>query len=134
MGVWQDYAPTWSSLSNPQPAIGNGTMTAKYRRVGDSVELQVAISPGSTTTFGTDEWYFGLPPGLTVAGSAADPVGHAFAWDNAGNGYPGVVMRASGNRLRVLGGLNWRPTHPFAWGSGDMMVLRATVPVAEYAL
>jgi len=131
-GNWQAYTPVWTSLSNPQPAIGNGNISARWRRVGDSLEVLLTLTAGSTSSFGTDEWYFSLPPGLTL-GSAAGPLGTAMAYDSsAAQAYFGSVLAQGTDRVRILTGLNWRSSHPMAWASGDYIFLRFTAQILEW--
>jgi hypothetical protein len=62
---WTDFTPVWSSAGT-QPSIGNGTITGKYRRVGDSVEIFTEVYSGSTTTYGTGAYSFSMPAGLII--------------------------------------------------------------------
>jgi hypothetical protein len=83
---WISYTPIWTS-STP-PAIGNGTIVGKYRRVGDSIDVQIDIISGTTTTYGTGTWTWSLPPGLTVdtnkVSAAVEKVGDAKSEATAG--------------------------------------------------
>jgi len=56
---WQDFTTVWSSSS--PPAIGNGSITGKYIRIGDLVIFQGRIEAGSTTTFGSGQYSCTLP-------------------------------------------------------------------------
>lgn len=60
------YSPTWTSASNPQPAIGNGSLSGRYIISGKSIRLIMSFTAGTTTTFGTGVWSFSLP--VTSAG------------------------------------------------------------------
>lgn len=57
--AWTSYTPAWTASVNP--AIGNGTQVWKYLRVNKLVIGRIQITMGSTTTFGTGNWVFGLP-------------------------------------------------------------------------
>lgn len=61
-GEWTPFTPTWSSVSNPQPSIGNGTVKGRCRRDGSVGFVRYHIKVGTTTTFGTNEWRLSLPP------------------------------------------------------------------------
>lgn len=58
--AWTTYTPSWTAAS-VNPAIGNGTITGGYRRVGKTIEARIRVVAGSTTTFGTGQYYLSLP-------------------------------------------------------------------------
>lgn len=58
--AWTSYVPAWTG-SGSNPAIGNGTITGHYARVGRMVFFKVAITMGSTTTYGTGNYSVSLP-------------------------------------------------------------------------
>lgn len=59
-GDWIAYTPAWTA-SGTAPAIGNGTLTGGYRRIGQQVDFWLEFTAGTTTTFGTGTWRFSLP-------------------------------------------------------------------------
>lgn len=65
---WTDYTPTWVT-SGTQPSIGNGTLKGRWTRVGGLIHLRISMVAGTTTTFGTNAWSFGLP--VTAAADSA---------------------------------------------------------------
>lgn len=62
--AWATYTPTWTS-SGVAPAIGNGSIVGRYRRIGTTGFLNGVLTAGTTTTFGTGEWRLSLPSGWT---------------------------------------------------------------------
>ncbi|MFI6440472.1 hypothetical protein [Streptomyces sp. NPDC050759] len=60
MGAWNTYTPTWTAATTA-PAIGNGTLTGKYAVVGKVCHFTALVAFGSTTTFGSGAYSFGLP-------------------------------------------------------------------------
>ena len=66
-GAWTDYSSTfvWGAESGTQPAIGNGTIVARYLKVGRRVDVMFIVTMGSTTTYGDGgsaaNYYFSLP-------------------------------------------------------------------------
>lgn len=52
---WESWTPTLTNLT-----LGNGTVTAKFRRVGTTIEFRFRFSLGSTSAVGTDP-RFSLP-------------------------------------------------------------------------
>jgi len=65
VGGWTSYTPSWTS-SGTQPAIGNGTIAGQYRRIGQNISCRIALTTGSSTTYGTGDYLFSLPSGLTI--------------------------------------------------------------------
>lgn len=70
MTDWQSYNPivTASSVNPTIPTSGVTSHTAKWRRVGDSIELfysyeSTTVSGGSN---GTGDYYFSIPSGLSI--------------------------------------------------------------------
>src|SRR5688572_29230550 len=59
---WSTYAAAWSA-SGTQPALGNGTLTGRYRRpTGSDLNIvEASLTMGSTTTFGTGAWFISTP-------------------------------------------------------------------------
>ena len=62
---WAPYTPDWVAAST-NPAIGNGTIVGRFRRLGTSLELNVTITSGTTTTYGTGAMAIRLPSGVTA--------------------------------------------------------------------
>jgi hypothetical protein len=129
--AWTTYTPTWTTSAG-SPAIGNGTLTGKYARVGKLIDFRIELVVGTTTTFGTagSTWRFTAPvtPVSTqrhrYAGSAynngvADyPI--FFRWVSGGP-YFEVVCDATtaGNPDRIV-----TDTVPFTWGSTDVLMVQ----------
>jgi hypothetical protein len=60
MGAWNTYTPDWSAATT-DPAIGNGTLTGKYAVVGKVCHFTTLVTFGSTSTYGSGSYSFGLP-------------------------------------------------------------------------
>lgn len=84
--AWTSYTPAWASTGTA-PVLGNGTLFGSYSKVGRLVTAKIALSTGSTTTFGTGAYTFSLPLTAAIAGVAAGGFAHAGVWSiyNAGN-------------------------------------------------
>lgn len=123
MSTFTNYTTTWGAITT-NPTLGNGTKTASYIKIGDSVQFYVSLTMGSTTTYGSAAWYFTLPvapvTGLWVFDGGCD--------DASGGVYPlmgfaqtsstQVDLRAdpttAGNAVRGV-----TSTVPFTWATGD---------------
>ena len=138
---WESYTPTWIGGS---PAIGNGNLSAKWRRVGDSLEGTIYLYAGSTTTFGSGQWEFSLPAGLSINSDKlasgidnTEALGFGYANDASGtvsvaSVWPNVV----GNTVYVIdsdGGTgSWRSTIPMSWSTNDYAALKFSVPISGW--
>lgn len=110
------YLPTWTG-SGGNPAIGNGTIEGLYSQVGKHVTARITITAGSTTTFGSGDWSFGLPLAADVTGAAG---GVAVAIDGTTR-YLGGLIRPTTTTVQVFvsgGSTLWGPTTPFAMAPG----------------
>ena len=120
------FTPTWTgSVSNP--VLGNGSIAGTWSRRGRHVTWTLDLNIGSTTTFGSGEWRFSLPPGGV---SASQPAwGTCLMWDASGTPVIGTIWIAADATFAVVymhgvvGTLG--PTAPFTWANGDF--LRATI-------
>ena len=82
-GAWTAYTPTWTG-NTTNPALGNGTIVGAYAQIGKVVNFRILLTMGSTTTFGTGFYSFGVP--VTAAAGATGSyttVGSVVALDNS---------------------------------------------------
>lgn len=140
---WQSYTPSWTS-SGTAPAVGNGTIAGKYRRVGDSAEILVSLTSGTTTTYGTGVYKWSIPTGFTIdtskLGNSAnnEPVGVAGA-ESTTTFYTGDSYYASTTTVGAYSsgaGGAWSQTAPFTptgSAAGQKWELKFTVPFSEWA-
>lgn len=110
------YSTTWEGASS-NPAIGNGSISSTYRRVGGLVCFFVRVTAGSTTTFGSGLLSLTLP--VTPA--------------QDGLMFSGGIFDSSGGALYLLEGRNTGTTvnlyHVSASTSGLAVQTTATAPV-----
>jgi hypothetical protein len=123
MGYWTSYTPTWASAANPQPAIGTGTITGKYTRIGNTVHFKIQVAMGGTTSFGTGVWTFSLP----VSGQFQfRALGAAAALDSGTNYRVGMTYLTAAGTCSVVFDSDTntvQPTQPFVWASGDALYI-----------
>lgn len=127
--AWTTYTPTWAS-SGSAPAYGTSTVTARYRRLGHTVDVLIYVLFNGAT-FGTGTYTFSLP-------SAGTPVAEA-----AGSGWAFDVSATARNRgtSRILVAGTIEPhfsdgttgqmaaTSPWTWANGDWILIQATYDV-----
>jgi len=131
---WVSYSPAWTS-SGTAPAIVNGTLTGASMRVGNTVFFRIRWVAGSSTTFGTGNYFFSLPYTSVALGSFDIAVGSGVLidvslqvryrvtvslpttttlWINVGDNNPGVMQA----------------TAPVTWASGDSLNIFGCYEVA----
>lgn len=139
--AWESFTPTWTS-SGTAPSIGNGTFTGYKQTFGKTQLLRLKFVGGSTTTWGTGNYYIGLP----AAGYSGIAANDGFIL----NGYlenngvaAGVVFGArmlDASKFYVLMNYNsggsvgnivtWAATYPFTWGTGDYWSATGVIEIA----
>lgn len=91
-GLWTAYTPTWTASSSP-PSIGNGSLTARFLKVGRLCHLELLVSFGSTTNGGVGFYTFSLP---FTASSGVDHLGVCKAFVTGSTNYQGFSFVGSG--------------------------------------
>lgn len=137
---WVAYTPAWSS-SGTQPVLGNGSIFAWWRRLGDSVEIRLNVTMGSTTTYGTGNWKFSFPSGLAL------DTAKLFNATNIGGGlfYDASALTSKAALVRYAGatdGFNLfssegtqgtvTNTSPFTWATSDEISISGVFPITGW--
>lgn len=123
------YTPVWTAAS-VNPAIGDGTIAGWYSRQGNIITATIAVSMGSTTTFGTGEYSFSLPVATTVTGR--NFTGSVQALDLLTAYRAGSCLLAPGVDTDTVkcfgdgGGTAYSPTVPHTWADGDTLNITIT--------
>jgi hypothetical protein len=132
---WTAYTPQWTAASS-NPAINNGTIEGYYKLVGKTCFVRGNIAMGSTTTFGTGEWYVSMP----FTASHADAIlmtvtllDNGTAWYNATM----VGARAGFNhkapiQYQTVGGTagDVNATGPFTWTTSDRFIWNGSYEIS----
>lgn len=121
---------SWQS-SGTQPALGNGTLTYDIDIIDGLCTITITLTMGSTTTFGTGDWYFtGYTPALLAKGNA---IGALFMTDTGTKYYTGLArIQNGGQNIALFTNNNSNgvgPTIPFTWASADTLIATITFPV-----
>ena len=133
--AWTAYTPTWTAASS-NPAIGNGTIEGYYKVVGKTCFVRGNIAMGSTTTFGSGEWYVSMPFTASHADAilmTATLLDNGSAWYNATL----VGARAGFNykapiQYQAVGGTanDVNSTQPFTWTNTDRFIWNGSYEIA----
>ncbi len=129
-GTWETWSPTINNMS-----IGNGTVTARYAKIGKTIAFSVRVVFGSTSSI-TGSPNFLLP--LSAASNGVYPVwitdtgvgswfGRAgiFAFD-----YTKIYLDLIGVGGSYAAGLPFGASAPFTWGTNDEFTVSGTYEVA----
>lgn len=118
------YTPTWQT-SGTAPSYGNAVIVARYLQVGKLVNAYGKIAFGSSTTYGTNQWFFALPVapianmstlGSLVARHSATGAIVTSVGDG-GSGQAAPLFASTFNGAEN----GFTNTQPFAWASGDSL-------------
>jgi hypothetical protein len=133
--AWTAYTPQWTAASS-NPAIGNGTIEGYYKVIGKTCFVRGNIAMGSTTTFGTGEWYVSMP----FTASHADAILMTVTLlDNGSNWYNATMAGARAgfnhkapmqyqNVAGTAGDVN--ATGPFTWAASDRFIWNGSYEIA----
>lgn len=125
-------AATIWTCSGTNPTLGNGTLVAKYRLMGKTLDWQVTLTFGTTTNPGTGSFQFVLPfPAKAVL--AGSWYGRAYD-SGATQGYTidvdlNTTTIASLRCLSLTAGGADRQvnaTQPFTFGATDVVIIEGT--------
>lgn len=122
--AWTDFSGSvgWTSAGTA-PAIGNGTIVAKYVQLGKLVIYSGIITMGSSTTYGSpNSWLVSLPV-ATYAGAPGVGVSHMNLFGTASSSRGGDVIFSGLTQLLFFAGSGGPATNttPFTWTSGSSL-------------
>jgi hypothetical protein len=133
--AWTAYTPDWTAASS-NPAIGNGTIEGYYKVIGKTCFVRGNIAMGSTTTFGSGEWYVSMPftasnaDGILMTANLLD---NGTAWYNATmNGARSGFTTKAPIQYQAVGGTanDVNATQPFTWVSTDRLIWNGSYEIA----
>jgi hypothetical protein len=114
--VWSSYSPAWTATTT-NPTLGNGTLTGAYMEMGQTVQVRIVLTVGSTTSVGSGVYSFSLPFGGKLNGLMSAMFSDASAGAALTPGVCRIVNTTStGDNMRVS-------------MAGQTLPLGATVPV-----
>ena len=122
--AWTTFTPTWAGGT---PAIGNGTLSGAYVKIGRIVIATYNLLAGSTTTFGSGNYTLSLPLTASATPTTSTAIG-VFNVENAGTqAYIANARIASTTTMSLVviatdANTNlWSATHPFTFGDTDFV-------------
>lgn len=133
-GGWTTYtAERHNGTGGANLSTGNGTLVARYKKLGDkTVHFHITLTFGSTTNIGTDDYEFTLPFSMSPFRQGGtvilfdSNIGKHFArtWHGVGtNGI--VIVDEAGNRATGLSSGS-----PMNWATGDVIAISGAYEAA----
>jgi hypothetical protein len=133
--AWTSYTPVWTA-GGSNPVIGNGTIQGYYKVVGKICFVRGNIAMGTTTTFGSGEWYISMPFTASNADAilmSANLLDNTTAWYNATvNGARAGFNYKAPIQYQAVGGTadSVTPTTPFTWTNSDRFIWNGSYEIA----
>lgn len=127
--AFTDYTPVWSSTGTA-PAIGNGSITGKYIRIGDLCIGYCAVLMNSTTTYGTGDYKFSLP--LSTDEPSDQSLGNAILVDNGVGHFDAGVLKYDADNIQLVY-QNGRitNTNPFTFTTSDKIRIKFMYKISD---
>jgi hypothetical protein len=129
-GVYEEgtWTPVWTG-NTTNPSLGNGTITGSYTRIGRLINATIRLTIGSTTTFGSGNYYFSLPKPVGGTGMAfffgvRQGVGYYTLMGPVEVGLATTLLLANGGS-----GLSLNPTYPATWAATDVFTINVVYTV-----
>jgi len=129
-GAWTAWTPTLTNLT-----LGTGTVVARYRRLGKTLDYKFIFTYGAGSAVGTSPT-FSLPYTMYSGYSMADPLGDVILLDSGTATRRGSTRWASSTTLEILSysttGIltTVTATVPQTWAAGDTMSCAGTLELA----
>jgi hypothetical protein len=132
---WTAYTPIWTAASS-NPVIGNGTLEGWYKVIGKTCFVRGNIVMGTTTTFGSGEWYVSMPFTASHADAilmTANLLDNGTAWYNATmNGARAGFNYKAALQFQTSSGTanDVNASNPFTWASTDRFLWNGSYEIA----
>lgn len=125
--VSDSYTPTWGSTGT-LPVLGDGVIVGKYTQVANMVTVEISLTMGSTTTYGTGNYIFSLP--IQAVNNSVSWLGNCWIENNAVRieyGFAKIEANGTGMTLWSPNGVGTLAqitnTFPHTWKNQDNIVL-----------
>lgn len=136
-GLYQSWTP--SAYNNI--TVGNGTVTAKFRKVGTQVDYIFRFTLGTTSAVGNNA-DFALPVAVSSDYGTVDPIGNIYSTSGAGIFLGLAVTNATANRAQLIFGVatgsfvsasGTSASVPGVWASGSNIQVTGSYECASVA-
>lgn len=132
LGVWSTYLVSWTCVGGTNPVLADGLLLGRYMQIGGTVFGRMTFAAGASTTFGSSQWAFSLPPVALapVSGFAGNPYEGGVGVVLASNNYSGSPRQPNSSYRGVLSvdmwtnaiqifsdNAFWSGTSPWTWSA-----------------
>lgn len=134
-GAWSAWTPTWTNLT-----LGNGVATARYTRIGMTVNFRLSLTVGSTTSMTASQVMASLPIAAHAQYQNFEHIAYGTAFDVSANQPYNIRATFSNSTTIKLYALNAASTfvpdsnvnntQPFTWATGDILQVVGTYEAA----
>lgn len=132
----------WASYTCSGNWTANVTYACKFRRVGDSIEIDAQLSMTGTPTPSAN-MSVSIPSGYSIdtsklsgAGSTAQVIGYVYAIDTGVANYTATAVY-NGGAINFIGdgsgGSLYTLTAPFTWGNTDRLTANIKLPILGFS-
>lgn len=98
-GDYAAYSPSWTAAT-ANPTLGNGSLTARWTKVGKQIHTMGTLIMGSTSNGGTGVWSMSLPTAALASGIVTfGPANYTVLFSND---YLGLIQIDSGASTGVF--------------------------------
>lgn len=113
------------------PVLGNGTLSTRIVRRGRSLKIDIVLNIGSTTTFGTDSWFFALPAPFSTWTARSLATGTLRIFDGGSQWYNGTCyVNPGASKIYMVVTQGVTGLSPMTWASGDYLSLTIEYEIA----
>lgn len=128
---WASYTPQWIGATT-NPVIGNGTLAGNYMQAGKLVHFRIRVVMGTTTTYGSGAWTFGLPVAAVIGTDSAIDCSVFLRDISVGTR---ALRTAYMNTTTLIApcdsaGALVNSGAPWAWATGDIVSIAGTYEAA----
>jgi hypothetical protein len=118
---WSSDQTSWTAQTT-NPAIGNGFIEGKYRKIGTDVRYRFSLTAGTLTTFGTGGWLFKIPFQAvlpkTGINAMAPAIGSCHGFQGGSANYTGAVIFFDNLHVMLASHAvanTWQSNTPVTW-------------------
>jgi hypothetical protein len=131
-GSWDAYTPT---IGGTGWALGNGTITGRWKKIGRVVHVRVRVTFGTTSTYGGGALTISAPtaaqgvdvPGVCILNDTGTATYTGYVFINGSTFQPFAQVTSAGHASVAV----VISTVPFTWASTDYIELNITYESAS---